>query len=148
MISRRHQRWILWLLPLFVLRAFVPLGFMWSATAEGLQLTLCSGVGGTATSQFAAQSLAQNDHAAHAHHHHEGTGHEQHQGGSGEAAHQASLCPFAGAGFSFIDADVATVADFAVGVAPAIPSLDDPVPDHRPSDLLRIRGPPELTHQA
>jgi hypothetical protein len=148
MQSRRHQqRWIMWLLPLFILRAFVPLGFMWSNSPDGLQLVPCSGVSRNAPAEIVALASQQAEHGAHAHAHH-GAGHEQHQDGPNEPSHQSSLCPFAGAGFSFIDAVVATAAEFTGSASVAIPSLSDPALDRGPIDLHRIRGPPVLIHIA
>lgn len=54
------QRWAIWLLPLMLVRAFVPAGFMLSAQAGELSLVFCSG------SVTAAQS--HSEHLAHQHH--------------------------------------------------------------------------------
>ena len=50
MKPRTLQRWILWLLPLMLLRAFVPAGFMLSAHAGELSVVFCSSVRAPASS--------------------------------------------------------------------------------------------------
>jgi hypothetical protein len=147
MTRRSFQRCLLWLLPLLILRAFVPAGFMVSADAAGLQLTLCPD----------QVSLPLAD--AHAGHHmghgdgvDEHAGHHMQVGGAGDehAAHHGgkhfeSPCPFG----------IATVAVGPTLLQPARPlaELADK-PFFRPSIRLaaagplradRIRGPPRFS---
>ena len=140
MSPRSSQRWILWLLPLFILRAFVPAGFMWAASANGLEVVLCGGFARTAPSQIADHS-SHAEHAAHAHAEH-GASHEQHHEGSNEPSHSNPICPFAGAGFGFIETEVASATWFAASVVVAIAPPADPLFDHHLVDHHRIRGPP------
>jgi hypothetical protein len=140
--SRRH-RWIAWLLPVFILRAFVPMGFMWEATADGPRLVVCSGIAGSAASS-ASDPHAQHhvDHNGHDGHH--AGNHEHTGGGDSESSHQGALCPFAAAGISSLDGlTQASLTLQPAAVAPiALP--DVPLFDHGPISRHRIRGPPAL----
>jgi hypothetical protein len=140
MNRRLFQRCVLWLLPLLLLRAIVPAGFMLSAGASGLELTFCS-----AQSPMMAGLAGSVDHAAHA-------GHDMFTGGTGtsvdqHAAHHAgkhfdSPCPF-GVAAAAIASDVqpvsvATVVT-ALGIFEFAPS---PAASSGPLRADRIRGPP------
>lgn len=146
--SRRH-RWIAWLLPLFILRAIVPLGFMWAPASDGPQIVLCSGVGGNTAAQLAMLSAPDGASDAHAHHHEHAqphaAGHGQHEQQDHESSHhQSPLCPFAAAGLSFVAglSQVLPVLDASAG-AP-IASYETFRLDQGSIDLFRIRGPPSL----
>lgn len=82
MPSRYVNRWTTWLLPLIVLRAFVPTGFMLSAEGGRLAPTLCPGV--TARASPAATQHTEHHHgqAVHAHDaaRDDPAGAEQHEG--------------------------------------------------------------------
>jgi len=133
-MSLRHpHRWLAWLLTLFLLRAFIPVGFMLSWSAEGLQLVMCSGSG---------PLLMPSDVLI--------VGAGQHHGGSHAAGEQhehsradsATMCPFAAAGtctaLPSFDAVVGFVTTVSQGVR-ALPTLDLPTT----AVLIdRIRGPP------
>lgn len=56
------HRWALWLVPLLLARAFVPLGFMLSADASGLSLVFCTMTAGATKPQSQADH---HDHSAH-----------------------------------------------------------------------------------
>jgi hypothetical protein len=84
MSARRKHRWLAWLLPLLVLRAFVPAGFMLSWSGNDLQIVLCSGTG--PATQSISHHVAQDG----AHHHHHDDGESK--------VHENSLCPFAATG--------------------------------------------------
>lgn len=135
MRARRRQHWAVWLLPFFVLRAFVPAGFMWAPPGSGIGLVPCP--------IFAAAPAADPDnqgvHGAHAHH----AG--AHAGGAPDATHAFSLCPFAASGCAFLNscAPAALPAPTALVlfVAPpraAVHASANPAFDHT------IRGPPAL----
>src|SRR3954470_3097880 len=96
----RLKPWIVWLLPLMLLRAFVPMGFMLSSENGALAITFCSSI--------AAPSV--ND--MHAAHHHDAQSAIHHHHGS--EAHERSLCPYGATG----TAQVAYSATFAP-IAPA-----------------------------
>ncbi len=128
-MKRAHlHRLALWLVPLLVARAFVPVGFMLSADASGLSLVFCTGV---------ALPEAPPSHAAH-------HGHGEHHDQGSEHHAAGSLCPFAVASASVSPAIPALAAaplpDF---YAPALDSTLSPQ-----ARLLRsqsIRGPPALS---
>ena len=141
MNRRLFQRCVLWLLPLLMLRAIVPAGFMVSAAANGLELTFCS----AQVMPAGDASHPAVDVAAHA-------GHDMATMGEGGAdphaahhnagKHFDSPCPFGVAATAIAAAlppvTVATVAA-AVGIfefasAPAISA--------GPIRADRIRGPP------
>lgn len=143
MNRRLFQRCVLWLLPLLLLRAVVPAGFMLSAAASGLELTFCS-----AQSPMIAGLAGSVDHAEHASEH---AGHDMHAGiGTSvnpHAAHHAgkhfdSPCPFGVAAAAIapdvqpvsVAADVTTVGIFEFTSSPAASS--------GPLRADRIRGPP------
>jgi hypothetical protein len=125
----RLKPWIVWLLPLFVLRAFVPVGFMVSSDSGSMQLTFCSSI--------AAPSA--DPHAMH--HHHGADAASSHQHGS--EAHERSLCPYV---------LTATANVHAVDYVPVVAPLRDervayviaPPPQLVRSQSEPIRGPPVL----
>lgn len=124
-------------MPLFILRAFVPVGFMWAPADDGLQLVLCSGsVAAPAAPQSAG---AATDHS----HHHDGETHAHHDGVS-DSSHQMAMCPFAAAGVGFIDAAALPVIASYVTVALVDAPLAAFLLDRTPVFRNRIRGPPSL----
>lgn len=138
---RRHHLKLLslWILPLLVLRALIPTGFMLSAHAGQLQLMFCpSGVVQPLTSSEAMQ------HHAHADHHqgmHHGDGADQ---SSPSHDDDNAPCPF-----SLVAS--ATVCDipYLVGAADAprderFAYLSAPTFRIGPVRTDRIRGPPSL----
>jgi hypothetical protein len=128
MSATHSHRWIAWLLPLFLLRAFVPVGFMVSWSADGLQVVMCSGGGPVPTPADVSLVASQQHHS------------DSHTGGQHQR--NATMCPFAVAGncgalpsFDPVVAFVATVShevrEFTTLDLPAAAVLID-----------RIRGPP------
>lgn len=112
MKRRTVQRWIIWLLPLMVLRAFVPAGFMVAAQAGDLSLVFCPSVstgphsGADVTADRSegldtrSAATAHHDHAAHhSEHSAPSVEHQAHHGSQSEAAEHhadgANSCPFA-----------------------------------------------------
>lgn len=146
MNHRLFRKWALWLLPLLVARAFLPVGFMVAANAGGLELVFC-------TSQSAAlvQALeadAAPDHSAH------GVDHSQHHmpsaQGSAEdhSSHRGQLeqpCPFALAAVAIaaevprLEADSLRFTDESVETRAQLRASAGPV------RADRIRGPPSLS---
>lgn len=146
MSPHRRHRWIVWLLPLFILRAFVPAGFMLHLSSEGLQVVLCTGAGPAQAGQWNAgvgmQHHAASGHEDHAQSHAGSHGHQE--GSPGAASHESSLCPFAAVGSGFIDA-LAQCAPGPVSVTAQIVSLPArQLLTRDPISLHRIRGPPTL----
>jgi len=143
MSARHSHRWLAWLLPMFMLRAFVPAGFMLSWSDAGLQLVICSGSGPMtklgqvpASDSFTESVTEAGQHQQHGAVHADGAQHHHSQ------ADSATLCPFAAAGTSgALPSFEATVAFFATLAnevrAPA--NLQLPV---APVLIDRIRGPP------
>jgi hypothetical protein len=131
---RRHslQRWLIWLLPLVLLRAFVPAGFMISQGEDGWLLAWCGGV--------AEQTLPSAHHEGHAHHAEHGQQRESPSGG----AHY-SPCPYS------LVASATTVSIDHVAPQGLAPS-DEPMQRYAARDAgiasaraHRIRGPPRLS---
>lgn len=85
MTRRSLNRWTMWLLPLLVLRAFVPAGFMFSADAGRLLLTFCPTVATGKSNGDHSHALAQHASGA-------GVEHQHHQNDS--PGHEFSPCPF------------------------------------------------------
>jgi hypothetical protein len=136
MTTRRLRRSLLWLLPLFVLRAFIPAGFMLSpSAAAGLEIVFCSASGPT-------NSPASTAHDVHAHHaqHDHGDGpagqHSEHQ------AHERSVCPFAVAGTAYAPGVAHFLADAPATSVSIIDFPADPSLASVPVLIDRIRGPP------
>jgi len=151
-MKRRSHRWIVWLLPFLVARAFVPSGFMLSAVAGELSLAFCPSAGPVAelvapNAAGAAEQQAQNDeqshsdHAQHAHHHSHDTAdqHAKHFGAS-----DTGVCPFA------VVATACAASDFHAANAridstpDLLPAYSAPPDANRPIRADRIRGPPSF----
>jgi len=140
-----YRKWVVWLLPLLALRAFLPVGFMWSAGPSGLELGFCPG-----------QSSAMVAVAAAGHAHHHGAGfteqlqHDegpatQHHHGAGQGERPDSPCPYGIAAVAMAgdvphvsaalpEPDAALSAPQSVAFTTAGPARAD-----------RIRGPPSLS---
>jgi hypothetical protein len=133
MNRRLFRKWARWLLPLLVVRAFLPVGFMLATQADGLQLAFCPDQ---------APIVQGLDHAA--------MDHSAHMGGSshGGPQHNAHLdppCPFAVAAVAAV-IDVPHLDTVAVQAAEQIlPERAVPVPLAGPQRADRIRGPPSLS---
>jgi hypothetical protein len=151
---RTLQRWILWLLPLMLLRAFVPAGFMVAAHSGELSLVFCSSV--LAPSQPSGHSISQAvelapaDHRNHAEHHSVQSSapspeHQTHDGSQTESpehsANGANSCPFA-----LTTVTPAAEIEFFIG-QPASDSYQQrfsalPATSYGPQRAESIRGPP------
>lgn len=147
---RATKFWLAWLLPLFVLRAFIPAGFMLSWADGALQIVLCSGSGPVAPLQMASAHHAEHHghpsheaHVDHAHHDHDAHAASQHDHHSNSALHEASNCPFAIAGSASAPAPTLTF----VSIVSAPQDIDFiTLPELRSTPILidRIRGPPRV----
>jgi hypothetical protein len=137
-MSRRvAHRWLTWLLPLLVLRAFVPAGFMLGASSGELQLMLCSGAGPVAT-----QAQASVDDPSHTHHHVDPNTASHEHGGS--KVHENSICPFAAAGTTGVPIPAYAPAVFTFEPLEHFAFLADPELRSAPVLIDRIRGPPAV----
>ncbi|HEU4604576.1 MAG TPA: DUF2946 family protein [Steroidobacteraceae bacterium] len=123
----RLKPWIVWLLPLFVLRAFVPVGFMLGSENGALAITFCSSIAAPAATDAHAQ-----------HHHHAQTGGHHHS-----EAHERSICPYGLTG----PADLAYIPTFepnSPARALALRLVEPAQPFLTPPQTEPIRGPPTL----
>jgi hypothetical protein len=147
-VMKRHvfQRWAIWLLPLMLVRAFVPAGFMLSAQAGELSLVFCSG------SVTAAQS--HSEHLAHQHHaghsadasapSSESDSQSDSEPNNSESNNEAvAVCPFAASGTAAITDLPYFVGQFApLDYEHPISTLS--VASDGPQRAEHIRGPPAL----
>ena len=125
----RLKPWITWLLPLMLLRAFVPMGFMLSGESGALAITFCSSI---------AAPAANDIHAAH-HHDAQPAAHHHH----GSEAHERSVCPYGLTGPAQVAAVITFEASAPVAELSATPG-ESPQPSLTPSQTEPIRGPPAL----
>jgi hypothetical protein len=144
----RARNWALWLLPLLAVRAFLPVGFMLSANADGLQLVFCAG---QAPTLHALASSAVSEHAGH------GLDHSQHHqmpdankvvdehAGHHSGSQLDPPCPYA-------IAAVAIAADIPHLASESLPPTDEAIEQRAqrfsgvgPVRADRIRGPPSLS---
>ncbi|HEU4655266.1 MAG TPA: hypothetical protein VFS47_14860 [Steroidobacteraceae bacterium] len=129
----RLKPWIVWLLPLFALRAFVPVGFMLGSENGVLAITFCSSI---------AEPAAADVHAQH-HHHAQHQDDGQPGGHHHSEAHERSICPYGLTG----PADLAYIPTFEPNAPARAPTLrlEEPAqPSLTPTQTEPIRGPPPL----
>jgi hypothetical protein len=132
------KRWTTWLLPLIVLRAFIPVGFMLSAESRGLVLTFCPSIvqEAGAQHQHARGDVAQDTAAGNT-----GSDHSSHTQADN------APCPYglasAAASAEPGDAALAELTTEESFALPAVPSFT-----RSPTDRLRIRGPPVISPKA
>ena len=133
MNRRFFRKFARWLLPLLVVRAFLPVGFMLATQADGLQLAFCP------DQAPIVQGLdhASMDHSAHTGGTHDG--HQQHN------AHLDPPCPFAVAAVAAV-IDVPHLDTVALQAAEQVlPERAAAVPLAGPQRADRIRGPPSFS---
>jgi hypothetical protein len=157
MRPQRVHRWVFWLLPLFAVRALIPVGFMLSPAHGSLQLVLCPAQG--AVIQSAQGAVVHHGHSADAQDgssasmHADGAmhsgagahaqvlpGHAGHLSGAG--LHDHSVCPFALAGMAALTAAGAIGPLYIERAIAPIPTQDARLPFAPPGGVERIRGPP------
>jgi hypothetical protein len=132
MNRRLFSKWARWLLPILVARAFLPVGFMLTADADGLQLAFCPDQ---------APIVQSVDQAASGHAGHEGHSSDQKHAG----AHLDSPCAFAVAALA-ANIDVPYLEPVASqAAAHVLPERVVAVPLAGPYRVDRIRGPPSLS---
>jgi hypothetical protein len=135
MSAPHSHRWTAWLLPLFLLRAFIPVGFMLSWSQTGPQLVMCSGSGPMPVSQQGSKAqAAQHQQRTEAHH---PGGQHQHSKADG-----ANMCPFAAAATAGALPAFAAVAAFAATVSTEVREAPYRYLPSAPVLIDRIRGPP------
>jgi hypothetical protein len=141
---RRHvfQRWAIWLLPLMLVRAFVPAGFMLSAQAGELSLVFCSG--SVSAAQPRSEHLAHQHHANHSADPSASSSEPDSESNTSESSSEGiAACPFAASG----TAAAAELPHFVGQLAPLDyehPLSALPVASSGPQRADRIRGPPAL----
>jgi hypothetical protein len=129
MNRRLIRKWMRWLLPVLVVRAFLPVGFMFAANADGLQLAFCPDQAPVVRSLHDAPG-----------------GHDGHHGGGHHGAgHLDPPCPFAVAAVAAV-IDVPYLQAVALHtVDPLVAERTVAVPLAGPQRADRIRGPPSLS---
>lgn len=146
MKPRRLHRWIAWLLPLFVLRAFVPVGYMLAPSADGLQMVLCTGAGAAPMRAMPHGALPElgdhGDHAAHGEHAHHAPSTDESSQRDHSSAHRSSLCVFAVGGNANAPAPQLAVLLATPNADSPLTFSADPELNSSPSLIDRIRGPP------
>lgn len=137
MTRRTLKRWTSWLLPLLVLRAFVPAGFMFSAEAGRLLLTFCPTV---AAPQFGADhQSSEYMHGLAQHAVGDGAEHQQHH----NPGHEFSPCPFSLTATGCVG-DLAHIANIAERPFYSKVLFESVHVPHSYFRADRIRGPPSL----
>jgi hypothetical protein len=143
-VTPRHFKLLVLLLPLFIARSLLPIGFMVSFDAEGARIVFCPT---TIPVPVDGAQVAHSDHHAHGQHaaHH---GHEHHHAGDSEQnQHGAQLnhqsCPFAFAAAAPLASFDLFVSEPLRSEAIAAP-VDAAILVH-PSPAHPIRGPPALS---
>jgi hypothetical protein len=132
MNRRLFRKWARWLLPLLVVRAFLPVGFMLATQADGLHLAFCPDQ---------APIIQSLDHAAMGHAGHAAGSHS----GSQHNSHFDPPCPFAVAAVAAV-IDIPHLDSVAVQAAEQIlPERAVAVSLAGPQHIDRIRGPPSLS---
>lgn len=143
MRPRAVHRLTFWLLPLLIARLFVPDGFMVTATAHGLSLTLCPA--------YAVLPAAADASAAHMHH--AGMDHSAHamhgaaespddSGATHHGQHDKVPCPFALAGTGLVCPTVNDFGSFYSLADDVLVIRAEPAWPSRAVLIDRIRGPP------
>ena len=121
------KRWTAWLLPLIVLQALVPPGFMLGADRHGLQLIFCPGVVHHGGQHQTNENLQVGTH--------------DHDTGHGGSSYESSVCPSALIGA----ANCHVIPDIAADLTATDESFTlprSPVLGRTLIRAQRIRGPP------
>jgi len=147
MRARVSRIWAAWLLPWFVLRMFIPAGFMLAWSGDTWQIVLCSGTGPAVSISLHHEDhehQRHDPHAAHAQHAHHAEhaahhGHEQH----GSTSHETSFCPFAVASAGALLASAPELV-FAELASELMPLVSDAAVASTAVLVERIRGPPRV----
>jgi hypothetical protein len=127
----------LWIVPLLLLRALIPAGFMLAPDANGLSLVFCS----ASTPQSAANAAVQNEgHAGH----HVGHDNDPHPGDHASASQHNAPCPFSLAAIAAAAEVPYLVATVAIPVDEPFGFFSAPTSSAGPLRADRIRGPPSL----
>src|SRR5262245_42733576 len=143
MHRRLFHRCALWLLPLLVARAFVPVGFMLSASEHGLRLEFCPAQSSALVHALASLPGHVSNHTGHAIAHSDATADQTHKGHQhDEAAALQAACPF-GLATAAITFDVPALRSVGPGPSDERSELDVSMSASAgPLRADRIRGPP------
>lgn len=135
-MNRRFRKSLsLWIVPLLVLRALIPSGFMLTADANGLSLMFCS--------VSTPQSAAAVQHEGHAGHH-AGHDHDPTGGNHASAGQHNAPCPFSLAAVAAAGDVPYCVSTAAIPVDEPFEFFSAPASSAGPPRADRIRGPPSL----
>jgi hypothetical protein len=125
-MNRRIQKKILWwLMPLFALRALVPVGFMLDVSHGDVAIVVCPGHGAAEQDLVKADALQ--------------------SGGQSNSQSIAKLCPFAVAGGVAPPTFVAGLLSFDAVSGERVAAPSAPETGARASHAHLIRGPPALS---
>lgn len=136
---------LLWLLPLFALRAIIPAGFMLSPSAAGeLRLVLCTSVAGTPAPAGAGAAIqfAHGGHDAHAHPAQAENASATQPDHSSHKPLERSVCPYGIAGTAQAPGVPHLTADTPPASTSFVDFFTDPSLISVPVLIDRIRGPP------
>ena len=138
-MNRRHLTLLALLLPLFIARSLLPIGFMLSFDGGTPQMVFCPSVVTTVETSVGVPDAGHAMHMSHGGHaHHD---HDHDSNGKADQSHQT--CPFAFAGAAPLLAATAFAAEPQVsGAFIAPPALALPVVVFHANP---IRGPPSLS---
>lgn len=137
MNRRRCKSLSLWIVPLLLLRALIPAGFMLAPDADGLSLVFCS----PGTPRSAADAAVQSEgHAGH----HVGHDHDPHPGDHASANQHNAPCPFSLAATAAAGDVPYFVSTAAIPVDEPFEFFSAPTSSAGPLRADRIRGPPFL----
>ncbi|HEY8540692.1 MAG TPA: DUF2946 family protein [Steroidobacteraceae bacterium] len=139
MARRFYKRCLLWVLPFLVAQALVPVGFMYSAGANGITVDFCP-VQSSRIVDLLSRAETQAHHgAAHSGHH---ADHGDLQG-DGDAAASGS-CPYALTRTTISGAPALVLAPVALVQIGVFDAADLPILPSAPVTRIRIRGPPSI----
>ncbi len=138
MNRRSLKKWALWLLPLLAARAFLPVGFMVSASDGGLQLTFCP----AQVPAIVAGAPAADAHASHG----GASGHPAEHSGAEHGDVRVDVpCSFALAALGALVEPSVLEQSFLPLADEPIPPQPRLLPSAGPVRADRIRGPPQLS---
>lgn len=138
MLRRFYKRCLLWLLPLLVAQALVPVGFMAVASEQGVTVGFCPVQSARVVEALGSTASSTVGHDHHAHHHHDA------QSDDAAADARSASCPYALVRNAIAGTSVIAIAPvtFLQLDRLDIPQIAAPE-TARLANLNRIRGPPD-----